>query len=423
MNDKLKKMEKREDGFLEVQLKRLADFDDYLFQKMHEDASCLLCIRDYRSKSRLYYDLKGHLTLRSYLQQHAFEKGEFLAFLLFILEDMVRVNASKPICLDVEYIFLSADGKHLKFLVLPLQEDGWLFQKEEVKAFVKQLLSAVHTNEDYETAGLLVQILKQKEFTLPVLLQQLHALQEQTMAKLTWWQRIWHKEKEAYYVRDLPNVQVYPSILPEISIQEERLYCGTQQKMKEEDTSDKASNKVKIKKRKRRQGKKDQNSNSDAIRAAMEDKEKVIEKAEDQSNRRLAKVDIPSFPNEFAHNHQVKEEAYSTIDKREDSYAQTVVLFEETIPYLENVDSHERIILIKEPFTIGRSPDNDLCLQALEVSAYHAAMESSQNLLKDLHSSNGTFVNGEKIHEQRLQDGDKIAFANQCFYYHSKVSS
>ena len=57
----------------------------------------LLCIRDYRSKSRLYYDLKGHLTLRSYLQQHAFEKGEFLAFLLFILEDMVRVNASKPI--------------------------------------------------------------------------------------------------------------------------------------------------------------------------------------------------------------------------------------------------------------------------------------------------------------------------------------
>lgn len=51
MNDKLKKMEKREDGFLEVQLKRLADFDDYLFQKMHEDASCLLCIRDYRSKS------------------------------------------------------------------------------------------------------------------------------------------------------------------------------------------------------------------------------------------------------------------------------------------------------------------------------------------------------------------------------------
>lgn len=39
----------------------------------------------------------------------------------------------------------------------------------------------------------------------------------------------------------------------------------------------------------------------------------------------------------FAHNHQVKEEAYSTIDKREDSYAQTVVLFEETIPYLENV--------------------------------------------------------------------------------------
>ena len=54
MNDKLKKMEKREDGFLEVQLKRLADFDDYLFQKMHEDASCSPCIYVLKSKKRIF---------------------------------------------------------------------------------------------------------------------------------------------------------------------------------------------------------------------------------------------------------------------------------------------------------------------------------------------------------------------------------
>ena len=61
---------------------------------------------------------------------HAYAPVSYTHLDVYKRQDMVRVNASKPICLDVEYIFLSADGKHLKFLVLPLQEDGWLFQKE-----------------------------------------------------------------------------------------------------------------------------------------------------------------------------------------------------------------------------------------------------------------------------------------------------
>lgn len=389
MNDKLKKMVKREDGFLEIQLKRLRDFDDYLFQKMHEDSSCLLCIRDHRSKSRLYYDMKGYLTLLSYLQQHIFEKGEFLAFLIFILEDMVRVNASKPLYLDMEYMFLSSDGRHLKFLVLPLQEDGWLFQKEDARAFVCQLLKEVQTNADYETAGLLVQCLKQQEFTLPLLLQQLHDLQASLRIKKTWWQKLLHKEEEMYYVRDVPNVNVYPSSLPNLDVQED---AAAYVQIEDEKLDEVDSKVVKKKSKTGKAGIKK--------RKIEKNSEPCIQEARDMQN------DHQQAP--------LKTDAYSS---------ETVVLFAEEKPYLEDQCTHQRILLLKEPFTIGRSPDNDLCLKAPQVSAYHAVIHIAAQQLEDLHSSNGTLVNHERIHQHTLQAGDVIHFANQAFVYHGAVTA
>ena len=64
MDAMLKHMEVRDDGFLEVVLKRTKDFDEYIFQQIHKDERCLLCVRDPRSKTRLYYDTKGYLTLK-----------------------------------------------------------------------------------------------------------------------------------------------------------------------------------------------------------------------------------------------------------------------------------------------------------------------------------------------------------------------
>lgn len=66
MDAMLKHMEVRDDGFLEVVLKRTKDFDEYIFQQIHKDERCLLCVRDPRSKTRLYYDTKGYLTLKEY---------------------------------------------------------------------------------------------------------------------------------------------------------------------------------------------------------------------------------------------------------------------------------------------------------------------------------------------------------------------
>ena len=66
--------------------------------------------------------------------------------------------------------------------------------------------------------------------------------------------------------------------------------------------------------------------------------------------------------------------------------------------------------LLEEATRIGRAPGNHIVLKEPKVSRHHATVEQQNGhyLLKDLGSSNGTFVNGEKISEQILQPGDEV---------------
>jgi ABC-type multidrug transport system ATPase subunit len=61
--------------------------------------------------------------------------------------------------------------------------------------------------------------------------------------------------------------------------------------------------------------------------------------------------------------------------------------------------------------TIGRSPEVDIPLEAPVVSRQHARLERTPDgpLLRDLNSTNGTFVNGERLTQPRpLQEGDAV---------------
>jgi hypothetical protein len=67
-----------------------------------------------------------------------------------------------------------------------------------------------------------------------------------------------------------------------------------------------------------------------------------------------------------------------------------------------------------EEIRIGRSADNEVHLENLSVSRYHASIESVRgaHILKDFGSDNGTFVNGERVLGRRaLNDGDRIALS------------
>jgi hypothetical protein len=67
-------------------------------------------------------------------------------------------------------------------------------------------------------------------------------------------------------------------------------------------------------------------------------------------------------------------------------------------------------VAIDKQILIGRSSDLDMVLVEDMVSRKHAriAMQTDQIWIEDLGSTNGTFVNGEKIKRARLKEGDRV---------------
>jgi len=70
--------------------------------------------------------------------------------------------------------------------------------------------------------------------------------------------------------------------------------------------------------------------------------------------------------------------------------------------------------------TLGRHPSNTIRLVDREVSKEHANIERMGRdfVLRDLGSSNGTFVNGRRVAELRLRDGDEITLGASKLVFH-----
>lgn len=81
--------------------------------------------------------------------------------------------------------------------------------------------------------------------------------------------------------------------------------------------------------------------------------------------------------------------------------------------------THHRLGLLTH---IGRTPDNQIVVPVREVSRRHAEVVMSESgfLLRDLGSPNGTFVNGERVKEHQLQDGDRIGMGGQVFVFKAR---
>ena len=64
-----------------------------------------------------------------------------------------------------------------------------------------------------------------------------------------------------------------------------------------------------------------------------------------------------------------------------------------------------------EPLAIGRDPQNDIVLDDRRVSRKHAEirLRLGRYTLYDLQSTNGTYVNGRRVAEMVLSDGDRVA--------------
>ncbi len=78
--------------------------------------------------------------------------------------------------------------------------------------------------------------------------------------------------------------------------------------------------------------------------------------------------------------------------------------------------------ITRTPLTIGRKPGNDLCLDDPAVSGHHARIVQIQEVLflEDLKSTNGSFVNEQKIDRRQLQDADSLRFGAHRVIFRDK---
>lgn len=84
---------------------------------------------------------------------------------------------------------------------------------------------------------------------------------------------------------------------------------------------------------------------------------------------------------------------------------------EKTEPAFLIVDGKRAISLERSVTTIGRKPDNHIVINDQHVSRYHAQIRKINNsfVLMDLESTVGTSINGKKVSQAFLKNGDVIS--------------
>ena len=86
---------------------------------------------------------------------------------------------------------------------------------------------------------------------------------------------------------------------------------------------------------------------------------------------------------------------------------------------IQGRDQGQRFPLDEPSVSIGRVAGNSIQLHDTEVSRKHAVLDFAQEeyLLRDLNSSNGTFVNGKAVRQKTLRSGDQVQMGRTLLLY------
>lgn len=79
----------------------------------------------------------------------------------------------------------------------------------------------------------------------------------------------------------------------------------------------------------------------------------------------------------------------------------------------------EVVHVLTRKTSVGRTPDNDLQIDAKFISRHHAVILAgpAHTIIEDLNSTNGVLVNGRRITRQTLKDGDSVVIGKTMFRF------
>ena len=79
----------------------------------------------------------------------------------------------------------------------------------------------------------------------------------------------------------------------------------------------------------------------------------------------------------------------------------------------------EVVHVLARKTSVGRTPDNDLQIDAKYISRHHAVILAgpAHTIIEDLNSTNGVLVNGRRITRQTLKDGDAVVIGKTAFRF------
>lgn len=147
-------------------------------------------------------------------------------------------------------------------------------------------------------------------------------------------------------------------------------------------------------------------------------KKKVFKRSIFDRFRKKEEIFIPRGLPEHVRYPSVGMQGPNSKEVLEDDY-KTVILFSQDC-YFECTSTKAQYEITEAVFCIGRHSTSHLCIQEPQVSLHHAQFEKETSILKDLESSNGTFVNDKRIQECVLHHLDKVKFAGREFIYYEK---
>jgi signal transduction histidine kinase len=86
---------------------------------------------------------------------------------------------------------------------------------------------------------------------------------------------------------------------------------------------------------------------------------------------------------------------------------------------IRGADQGTRFELTENTLRLGRDSSNTIQFHDTEVSRHHAEIRrvEGEYIVSDLNSSNGTFVNGERIRQHRLMSGDQVQLGSTLMLY------